>query len=74
VIDHGGTLGLDGCGEASPVTLTILYRHSKRPDEAGMAIVADKEEAVAMKDQLEKQGFVVTKITTTPLAKAISSS
>jgi hypothetical protein len=32
--------------------LTILYRHPRRPDEAGMTVVADKAKAIAMKDQL----------------------
>jgi hypothetical protein len=40
----------------------ILYRHPHRPDEAGIAVVADEARAVVMKDKLEEQGFLVTEI------------
>jgi hypothetical protein len=41
------------------VSLTILYRHPRRPDEAGMTVVGDQAKAVAMKDQLEHRGYLV---------------
>lgn len=44
------------------MSLMILYRHPHRPGEAGVTVVADKARAVEMKDRLEKQGFLVTKI------------
>jgi hypothetical protein len=40
----------------------ILYRHPHRPDEAGITVVADQARVVVIKDRLEKQGFLVTKI------------
>ena len=49
--------------------LTIRYRHPQRLDEAGMTVVADEAKAAAMKDQLEKRGFLVIEITQTPFAK-----
>jgi len=55
------------------VSLTILYRHPQRLDEAGMTVVADQAKAMAMKDQLEKRGFLVIKITSAPSAKAVRS-
>jgi hypothetical protein len=53
--------------------LTILYRHPQRLDEAGMTVVADQEKAAAVKDQLEKRGFLVIEITQAPFAKAVPS-
>jgi hypothetical protein len=55
------------------VSLTILYRHPRRPDEAGMTVVADQVKAIAMKDQLEHRGFLVIKIVTATFAKTISA-
>jgi hypothetical protein len=51
---------------AFPVSLMILYRHPRRPDEAGMTVVADQATAAAMKDQLELRGFRVIEIVTAP--------
>jgi hypothetical protein len=48
--------------------LTILYRHPRRPDEAGMTVVADQAKAAAMKDQLELRGFRVIEIATAPFS------
>ena len=56
------------------MSLTILYRHPQRPDEAGMTVVGDQAKATAMKDQLEHRGYLVIKIATAPFAKAISAS
>jgi hypothetical protein len=53
------------------VSLTILYRHVQRPDEAGMTIVADQVKAAVMKDQLERCGYQVIKVLTTTFPKAI---
>jgi hypothetical protein len=46
------------------VTLTILYRHPRRSDEAGMVIVPEQAQVAAMKDRLEKSGYTVIKIVT----------
>ena len=51
------------------MSLTILYRHPQRPDEAGMTLVADQAKAAAMQDQLERRGFRVIAIVTAPFAK-----
>jgi hypothetical protein len=53
------------------VSLTILYRHPQRPDEAGMTVVADEANAAAMKEGLENRGFLVVKIESAPFAKAV---
>ena len=56
------------------MSLTILYRHPRRPDEAGMTLVGDQMKAVAMKAQLEHLGYLVTKIETATFAKAIPAT
>jgi len=53
------------------VSLTILYRHPRRPDEAGMTVVADQAKVAAAKNQLELRGFRVIEIVTAPFAKVI---
>jgi len=53
------------------VSLTILYRHSRRSDEAGMTVVADQSKVAAMKEQLEQSGYQVIKIATATFGKAI---
>jgi hypothetical protein len=53
------------------VSLTILYRHPRRPDEAGMTVVADQAKAIAMKDQLEHRGYLVIKILSATFAKPV---
>jgi hypothetical protein len=45
------------------MTLTILYRHRDRPDEAGMTMILGQQEVAARVDQLERRGFIVDKIT-----------
>ena len=51
------------------MSLTILYRHPRRPDEAGMTVVANQAKASEMKDQLECRGFLVIEILTPTFAK-----
>jgi hypothetical protein len=53
------------------VSLTILYRHPRRPDEAGMTVVGDQAKATAARDQLEDRGYLVIKIVTATFAKPI---
>jgi hypothetical protein len=53
------------------VPLTTFYQHPRRPDEAGMTVVTSHANAAAMKDQLENRGFLIIKIETAPLAKAM---
>lgn len=53
------------------MSLTILYRNPRRPDEAGMTVVGDQVKATAMKDQLEHRGYLVLKIVTTAFAKTL---
>ena len=56
------------------MSLTILYRHPRRPDEAGMTVVADQAKAIAMKDQLEHRGYLVIEILTATVAKAVPAN
>jgi hypothetical protein len=56
------------------VSLTILYRNPKRPDEAGMTMIVGQPEAGAMIDQLEKRGFIVDKITFAPFVGATNGT
>ena len=44
------------------MSVTIFYRHPARPDEAGMTHVPDDRYATALKDQLEKRGFLVVEV------------
>ena len=55
------------------MSLTILYRHPGRPDEAGMTVVADQAKAAAVKDQLERRGYLIIKIATAIFAKPVSA-
>jgi hypothetical protein len=55
------------------MSVTIFYRHSQRPDEAGRVRVPDDKYAVALKDQLEKRGFQVVEIVPAP-ARAVPAS
>ena len=73
-IDHLGNPGLNGRTESFPVSLTILYRHPRRPDEAGVTVVANEAKAAAMKDQLELRGFLVIEIVIAPFAKLIPAT
>ena len=52
------------------MSLTILYRHPQRPDEAGMTVVGDQLKAVTMKAQLEHRGYLIIKIVTATFTKA----
>jgi hypothetical protein len=52
------------------VSLTILYRHPQRPDEAGMAVVADQARAALMRAQLERRGYLIVDIVIATFAKA----
>jgi hypothetical protein len=53
------------------VSFTILYRNPRRPDEAGMTVVADQVKAAAMRIQLELRGFQVIKIVPAAYAKTV---
>lgn len=44
------------------MSLTILYRHPRRPGEAGLTVVADQAKAAAAKLQLEHGGYLIIKI------------
>jgi hypothetical protein len=54
----------------SPMSLTILYRHPQRPDEAGMVVVPDRKNAAEVKARLENRGFLVIEMAPAPFAKA----
>jgi len=56
------------------VSLTILYRNPRRPDEAGMTVVANLAKAEAVKGQLEQRGYLVIKIMTATFAKALPAT
>jgi hypothetical protein len=47
-----------------------MYRHPRRPDEAGVVVVPDQAKAAEIKDRLENRGFLVVEIATAPFAKA----
>jgi hypothetical protein len=53
------------------MTLTILYRHRDRPDEAGMTMISPQAQVAAAVGKLEKRGFVVDKITARSSAGAV---
>lgn len=53
------------------VSLTILYRHPRRPDETGMAVVTDRVGAAVMTEQLERRGYLIVDIATATFAKAV---
>jgi hypothetical protein len=53
------------------MSLTILYRHPRRPDGAGMTVVADQVTAAAVRIQLELRGFQVIKIVPAAYAKTV---
>jgi hypothetical protein len=52
------------------MSLTIFYHNPKRPDDAGMIMIAGQAESGRVVDQLEKRGFIVDKITFVPFARA----
>jgi hypothetical protein len=56
------------------MSVTIFYRHSQRPDEAGMTRVPDNGYAAALKDQLEKRGFQILEIVSAPDSKNVAVS
>jgi hypothetical protein len=64
---------MDECAEGYAMSLTILYRHRDRPEEAGMTMISTQERAAEVVDQLERRGFVVEKITTRSVAVAKSA-
>ncbi len=53
------------------MSLTILYRNPRHPDEAGMAVVGDEAEAAEMKGQLEHSGYLVIEIVAAPFVKLV---
>ena len=52
------------------MSLTILYRNPKRPDEAGTTMIAGQADAEKVIKQLEQRGFVVDKVSFAPSARA----
>lgn len=56
------------------MSLTILYRNPRQPDEAGMTVVANLAKADAVKDQLEQRGYLVIKVMTATFTKALPAS
>ena len=52
------------------MSLVIRYRNPQRPDEGGMTMIADRAQTEAVVKQLEKQGFLVEKITYAPIARS----
>jgi hypothetical protein len=56
------------------MTLTILYRHRDRPDEAGMIMISSQAEVTARVNQLEKRGFVVDKITARSVTRTAAAA
>jgi hypothetical protein len=52
------------------MSLVIIYRNPRRPEEGCMAMIANREQAEAMVKRLERQGFLVEKITFAPATKS----
>ena len=48
------------------MSMMILYRDPRRPDEGGLTMITGQAKAATMVDQLEQLGFVVDKITFIP--------
>jgi hypothetical protein len=48
----------------------VAYRHSLRPDEAGVKFVHDQSAAAAEKQDLESRGYVVARVAQSPHASA----
>ena len=44
------------------MSVTILYRHPARPDEAGISYVPDDAYAAALKERLVRQGYKVVEM------------
>ena len=55
------------------MTLTILYRHRDRPEEAGMTMISAQEKAASAIEKLEKRGFVIDKIMARSSAGAVAT-
>ena len=56
------------------MSLTILYRHRDRPEEAAMTMISGHGQVAATTlDQLEKRGFVVDKITARSVPNTIGA-
>jgi hypothetical protein len=56
--------------EARSVVWLISYRHSIRPDEAGVTFVHDQSAIAPEKSRLKSLGYVVTGIAPRPSAKS----
>ena len=54
------------------MSVTIFYRHSRRRDEAGMTRVHNDGYAAALKNQLEKRGFLIVEIVSAPDSKNVA--
>ena len=57
-----------GAHEVSVVWF-IAYRHSRRPDEAGIKFVPSEAETVIERLRLESHGYVITKVAQTSNAR-----
>jgi hypothetical protein len=55
------------------VSLVIRYRNPQRPDEGGITMIADREEAEVIIKRLERQGFLIEKITFAPPARTVQA-
>jgi DNA-binding MarR family transcriptional regulator len=58
-------------GEFS-VSMTLLYQNPRRPSEASMTMIVGQPKSATIIDKLEKQGFLVIKITVGEFGKAPS--
>ena len=52
------------------MSLVIRYRNPRRPDEGCMTMISDRMQAEAIIKRLERQGFLVEKITFAPVTKS----
>jgi N-dimethylarginine dimethylaminohydrolase len=55
------------------VSMTLLYQNPRRPNEASMTMIVGQPKSATIIDKLEKQGFLVIKITVGEFRKAQAS-
>jgi hypothetical protein len=54
------------------VSMTLLYQNPRRPNETSMTMIVGQPKSATIIDKLEKQGFLVIKITVGEFGKAPS--
>lgn len=52
------------------MSVTLLYQNPRQPNEASVTMIVGQPKAATIIDKLEKQGFLVIKITVGEFGKA----